>query len=532
MAVSAFFVYFPITDADIFWHLAAGREMVAHGLLHTDPFAYTLPFARWIDLHWLFQLLCYGLYLTGGLKAVLFFKLSIVAGTACFLCLAHRSKYYVPVAALLTCMLVFTMRYLLCVRPVIVTLFIMATYVFLFERARRTGKKRALLLCLPLQILWTNSQGLYPIGLFIIGTYWAESALSWTRGRQGRPVFETLLLAACSVSCFVNPYGFAGLTFPLKLFGRIAPAARNFYSLTISENVPLFSLQGYDSIYRTVTLAVAATMVLLFILNRRKIAVSHLLLIAGFGWLAFSAVRNVPLFYVIAIPIAGANVSELLQSGFAERLSAGKRRILAFEAIAMGGLTIGALLVSHLSVVSLYPPNRVVSPFRFPEKIADYIEEHSVPGTMFNDLRYGGYLIWRLYPQEKVFIDTRLIIRPPEFFAEYLAISEYPGLFDRVVEKFNITQVILPSGLYSLHEKLIRRLYASGAWRLAYTDGASVLFLRRDIAGSAGLDLSNDSTVDSIAAGIADQWKDAPAVRREALGYFENLRRSLTLGNR
>ena len=72
-----------------------------------------------------------------------------------------------------------------------------------------------------------------------------------------------------------------------------------------------------------------------------------------------------------------------------------------------------------------------MSPFRFPEKIADYIEEHSVPGTMFNDLRYGGYLIWRLYPQEKVFIDTRLIIRPPEFFAEYLAISEYPGSLTR-----------------------------------------------------------------------------------------------------
>ncbi len=527
MAVSAFFVYFPITDADIFWHLAAGREMIAHGFLHTDPFAYTLPSPRWIDLHWLFQLLCYGLYLAGGLKAVLLFKLAAIAATAALLCLTHRSKLYVPVTALLTCLLVYAMRYLLCVRPVIVTLLFMAAYVFLFERARRTGKRKALLLCLPLQILWTNSQGLYPIGFFIIGTYWAEGALMWVRGRRGRPVFEMVLLAACAGSCFVNPYGFSGLAFPLRLFGRIAPSARNLYSLAISENVPLFSLTGYDSIYRTVTLAVAAIAVLLFILNRRKCVASHILLFAGFGWLALSAVRNVPLFFVIAVPIVGANVSELLQSGFAARLSTGKRRILAFEAIALGALTVGALFVSHLSVVSLYPPNRVVSPFRFPEKIADYLKETPVPGTMFNDLRYGGYLIWRLYPQEKVFIDTRLIIRPPEFFAGYLAISEHPELFDRVAEKFNITQVILPSGLYSLHENLIRRLYASSAWRLAYTDGASVLFLRNDVAGPAALDLSNDSTVNSIAAGIADQWKDAPAVRREALGYLENLRRSL-----
>jgi len=151
MAISAFFVYFPITDADIFWHLAAGREMIAHGrLLYTDPFAFTLPSPRWIDLHWLFQLLCYGLYKIGGLKALLFFKLAVVAATTGLLCLTHRSKHYILIAAFLTCPLVFAMRYLLCVRPILITLICMAAYVFLFERARRPGNKTLLLLCVSL----------------------------------------------------------------------------------------------------------------------------------------------------------------------------------------------------------------------------------------------------------------------------------------------------------------------------------------------------------------------------------------------
>ena len=528
MAISAFFVYFPITDADIFWHLAAGREMIAHGrLLYTDPFAFTLPSPRWIDLHWFFQLLCYGLYKIGGLKALLFFKLAAVAATTGLLCLTHRSKHYILIAAFLTCPLVFAMRYLLCVRPILITLICMAAYVFLFERAKRTGKKTLLLLCVPLQVLWTNSQGLYMIGLYIIGSYWVENIVQWLRGRQGRPVFEIALIGACAASCMLNPYGVAGLTFPFSLFARIAPGARNIYSLTISENIPLFSLHGYDSIYRTVTIAVTLIAFLIFILKGRKRRISHLLLFVGFSYLAFSAVRNVPLLFVIIIPIMGDSISDLLQSDFAARLLGKRVRFIGWEAIATGMLAVSALTFRHLSVVSLYPPHCVLSPFRFPEKISGYLKQNPVPGNMFNDLRYGGYLIWRFYPEKKVFIDTRLIIRSPQFFAEYLAISDHPELFDRVAEKFNITQVIVPSALYSLHMKLIRRLYSSAYWRLAFTDGASVLFLRSDVPGSTSIDLSNSITMRTIADSIATQWRDAPAVRREALRYFENLRDSL-----
>ncbi len=529
MAASAFFVYFPITDADIFWHLAAGREMVTHGrFLYTDPFSFTVPSPRWIDLHWLFQLLCYGLYHIGGLKALLFFKLAAVAATTGLLCLTHRSKYYLTAAAFLSCLLVFAMRYLLCVRPLLITLLCMAAYVFLFERSTHTGKRALLLLCVPLQILWTNSQGLYMIGLFIIAAYWAESVTQWLCGRRGSPVFESALVVTCAASCLINPYGVNGILLSFDLFSRIAPDVRNIYSRTISENIPLLSLRGYDSIYRTVTVAVAAIACLLFILKGRKCRLSHIVLFAGFGYLAFGAVRNVPLFFVIIIPIIGSNLSDLIQSDFVRKFSAA-RRFLPFETVAFGILAVGALIVRHLSVVALYPPHRELSPFRFPEKITEYLKQNPVPGNMFNDLRYGGYLIWNLYPGKKVFIDTRLIIRQPQFLVEYLAISDHPELFDGVAAKFNITQVILPSALYTLHMNLLRRLYRSASWHLAFTDGVSVLFLRSDVAGASGLDLADAGVVRTIAVGIAAQWRDAPVVRREALRYFSDLLDSLEM---
>ena len=169
--LTAFFVYFPITDSDIFWHLAAGRELIAQKhLIYTDPFAYTLASPQWIDLHWLFQVLVYGLYSAGGERMLILFKLCVVSGIAALLCLTHRSSSrYVLFTAIISSFLFYEVRYLIDIRPILITMLCMATYLFLFENARQKKQRALLWLCVPLQIIWTNSQGLYMAGLFILG---------------------------------------------------------------------------------------------------------------------------------------------------------------------------------------------------------------------------------------------------------------------------------------------------------------------------------------------------------------------------
>jgi hypothetical protein len=183
----------------------------------------------------------------------------------------------------------------------------------------------------------------------------------------------------------------------------------------------------------------------------------------------------------------------------------------------------------HASVIALFPKQSPLSPFRFPEKITGLLGRSPVPGNMFNDMRYGGYLIWHLYPEKKVFIDTRLIIRPPAFFAEYLGISDSPRLFPRVAEKFNITHVILPSALFTRHLKLIRWLYFSGSWRLEYTDGASVLFVRSDVPHGQHVDLKNDTTVSAIYDSINSNLYGSPELKLEGQKFFHDLLGSLGL---
>jgi hypothetical protein len=546
-ALAVFFTYFPITDTDIFWHLAAGREMAATGtFLHADPFSFTNALPQWIDLHWLFQLLVYGLYLMGGLKAIVVFKLAVVAFVCVLLCLIFRNLRYAYASAFCGAMLFYQARYLVLDRPVLITMLCMVLYLFLFEQVRQGKSRHWLWLCVPLQAVWTNSQGLYPIGIFIIGAYafeylWATRALKnrtlpSSAGlplpvRQtppdARKIFISVFLLSC-LSCFATPYGVSGILLPFKLFARITPDARNVYSLNISENVPLLSLTGFEAGYRFVVFLTAGIAAALFVLNRKRIRIAHVLLFCGFLFLAFGAVRNVLLYLLVIVLVIASGV---MQSDVLFRIpgrSVWVKRLSTFLVLSAGIGLLWKPVADHWSVVSTYPPHRTLSPFRFPEKITDYLQEHPVPGEMFNDIRYGGYLIWKLYPQKKVFIDGRLVIRSPGFFAEYLAICEQPELFPFVADKFNITQVILPSAIFDRYLKLIKWLFTNSSdWHLEYTDGTSFLFVRNDARRETerkpALLLSDPHTVDSIAASINAQWRDAPAVRREALGYFSDV---------
>ena len=308
-ALSVFFSYFPITDTDIFWHLAAGREMVSKKhFLFTDPFSFTLASPPWTDLHWLFQLIVYGLYLWGGLWAIIFFKLAVVAFVVAVLCLILRPARYVWISSFLCAVLFYLGRYLVLDRPVLITMMCMALFMLLFERVRLGANRRLLWLCIPLEIIWTNSQGLYPIGIFLIGAYWVECLLAAKSLRlfsvntlQSRndstPAFFTLIFFLCCLSCLVTPYGISGITLPFKLFGRIAPDTHNIYSLNISENVPLLSLTGFETGYRYSVFVTAFLTTLLLVLNGKRMRISHVLLFGGFLALAFSAVR---MFYCIS----------------------------------------------------------------------------------------------------------------------------------------------------------------------------------------------------------------------------------------
>src|SRR6476620_10333171 len=69
----------PIADGDVFWHLAAGRQIVSSGAVpQVDAFSSGAAGRPWIDVHWLCQLGVYALERAGGLYALVAAKCVLI----------------------------------------------------------------------------------------------------------------------------------------------------------------------------------------------------------------------------------------------------------------------------------------------------------------------------------------------------------------------------------------------------------------------------------------------------------------------
>jgi hypothetical protein len=113
----------------------------------------------------------------------------------------------------------------------------------------------------------------------------------------------------------------------------------------------------------------------------------------------------------------------------------------------------------------------------FPERAATYLLQQRPPGPLFNDYGWGGFLIWRLYPVYRVFIDGRMAVFPQDVRDDFLKVNNGEAGWDEVLDRRGIRVALVRSGT-----ALASLLAHSPAWRIAYQDTQAIVFERRDMA--------------------------------------------------
>jgi len=486
-----------LSDGDTGWHIRTGDWMVANRAIPThDLFSFSKPGGVWYAWEWLSDLLFSGLNHLGGLRAVVLLSLLLLACTFGLLFRLAR-RHANPVVAILTVTVAAaasSVHWL--ARPHLFTLLFLVGFFFVMERVRE-GRTRVAGIpyyaLLPLAtVLWTNLHGGFVAGILLVGLYGAGELLrvalapdpALRRPAARRAAAWCGVALACLAASLANPYGW-------RLDVHLFQYLRDPYaSQHISEFLTL-SFHHPAAIFFEVLLLGSAVAVFRCASEGRY---THSLLLLVFGHAGLLAARNIPLFAIVSTPLVAASVDAWLErlprlavAGWLRDAGARLNRIVAETASTddiprwrLASIAGFALVAAVLFAPA--PPRKFraeYDPKTYPAAAADVLRRDPAARVFTNDV-WGGYLIWRLYPAGKVFVDGRSDFYGDEFENQYLDVMNVKRGWEKILGGFGVDTILLPPSA-----SLSGALKESSRWRVVYDDGVALIF--RPVAGVAGL---------------------------------------------
>jgi hypothetical protein len=479
------------SDGDLARHLRHGRYMLEHGgLIRADPFSFTRPGAPFVGFEYGSQLLYALAERVGGLPAV-----AVLAGLLIGLTYALLTRFLLKrgVDPLLACLTVALAIALgaghWTARPHLFSFVAVVILLDMLEGRRR----RPVLACAALFVIWANLHGGFVYGWVLIGLYlvgslgellWSDDKEPW---RERVRYYRTMLVTAMTVTV-LNPYGLELHRHLIGFFGKPF----------LMDNTAEFVSPDFHEPGAKVFLGILLFIFGSLTLRRRRPTLPRLMVMGIGAAFALISVRNIPLFGLTALPIFALHMDEVWRrlpdpGGVRGRFETTATRtsslpwalpiaVLLCWVAAAGG-RIGSLQLIWDRFDGTVFPVAAVAKAR---------AEH-LGGRLFSDFVWGGYVEYA-WPEQKIFIDGGTDFFGEDVFREYASIKGLtPGWRDLLARR-DISLMLLRRESTLAHE-----IARDGRWGLWYCDSLAVL-LRRSPTTSVLTPAGGDSAEQALDA--------------------------------
>lgn len=211
-------------------------------------------------------------------------------------------------------------------------------------------------------------------------------------------------------------------------------------------------------------------------LSPKRCRPSELLLLAATCWATLRSGRNVPFFALVAIPVLAEHSWAWIASYRRSRWSSlGKQsgRGLALRFVVNLVLLIVILALAVAGVDRAVAQQPLTEAQRFPKAAVDFMLVQKPPQPLYNEWVWGGYLIWRLYPQYRVSIDGRADVYGDKLVGAFVAIHDGDSTWRESLDRSGIRTVLIKPGV-----PLASLLRNDGSWKNVFEDEHSVIFVR------------------------------------------------------
>ncbi len=210
-------------------------------------------------------------------------------------------------------------------------------------------------------------------------------------------------------------------------------------------------------------------------------------LFTAVAWMALGlyGARNIPLFAITASPLLVQVLDDFLvktpgRFKFMNKFLAFNERIRNVDKQLSGyvwpvlGLIVA--IVGSMLGFRFYPEGKGydIDPEKFPVAAVDWLEENPQEGDMFNLYTWGGYLEYRLWPEKKVFIDSKADFFGEDFIREYQQVMDVQDDWVDILDEYNVEWAILPPDAL-----VVKALEIELDWQVVYEDDVAIILSRR-----------------------------------------------------
>jgi hypothetical protein len=488
-------------DAGIGWHIRTGQLILStHSIPRVDPFSSTMAGQPWFAWEWLYDLLVGGLAAAADLNAVVLFTAVIIATTFTwtFRLLLRRNTNFLLALILMLLAASASMIHFLA-RPHVVSWLFTVAWFWILESSEQSCSNRAadssaslsLWLLPPLMLVWVNLHGGFLVGFILLAIYWITAVWQSIRLkgdrfadvlkniREGKRARTLALIGLLSVlATFLNPYGW-------KLHVHIYRYLSNRF---LMSHIDEFQSPNFHGVAQKCFAGLLLLTLVALALKKREtgaVRASQFLMLLFAVYSGLYASRNIPVSSLLLILITGPWLSDAAQrfvEKFGGKLTTPKPFLHRMQAIDRGlrghlwpiaAVALGCWITAHAG--KLGATQLMTAHFdakRFPVAAVNYLETHNIPGPVLSPDSWGGYLIYRLYPQTKVVLDDRHDLYGEEFLKSYLKMMHIEPGWNNFLEQHQAGCILVPKD-----SALANILLETAGWKSIYHDDVAVMFV-------------------------------------------------------
>jgi hypothetical protein len=447
---------------DSYWHLQTGLDWINQGLSPwIDHFSFTYAGEAIRSQPFMFQALIAWLVQNFGLESgYLIYKLfGFLLAFVLFALFLKRLRS----PAIIYCMLLplFTLLIELrsTVRPELIGYSFSIVAMMLYHRGRSGVTAKNMLPIAILMLLWTNYHSSI-LGYVAFFGLFVDLGVQQLKQKASPAVWARWL----TWGLIVLGVGFLNKSFthPVIAAFNFAPEWKDF----IQEYQSAALYKGVKGVYALIAIVLTTV-----VLAARKHRFGYLVVTIILSLAAIQMVRLVTPCGIIILCILASLIGEMDLKAIIREHGAFTRRISGAVVLLVA---LASLYSSVMNPRYFMAENRT-SPLIRPEVIVEYMKEQQISGRIYNEFGIGGYLIYALQPDSKVYIDGRTnILYPVSHYQRFLDARNSPEVLWQEIDKYDIDLAILESD-----QRAYSVMHEAGVLGLDFVDQKYSLF-RRD----------------------------------------------------